>query len=460
MINTFSTISHIPKQYQLARQYPGFWRSMVGKPDGYGNYGNKDQMSFRETDGYLFCEDIKVKDIQDRIPTSPFYLYSLKRILENYKAYEDALEGIPSIISYALKANSNLTIARHLRQAGAGATLVSGNELKIAMAAGFDPKIVTYNGNGKTTPELSMAVLHNVMVNIDSEFDLEHIRKAANDTGKKANVTLRINPNIDAEVHPYIATGFKNSKFGIMNEHLDWYLDKIKSHPELNLVGIHCHLGSTIKKVKIFQDAMQVMMGVFNEIRSRGFEIKYLNLGGGLGIDYERNADIPSQSDLIDSIRGDLLSDMVLILEPGRSIVGDAAILVNRVTGVKSNGSKHFIVVDGSMAELIRPSLYDAYHHIGFIEPVSGEAKSFDIVGPICESSDFLGKDRELPTPHESAGLVVYDAGAYSYIMSSNYNLKMRPAEYLVDGKQLTRIRRAETMDDYMRLFENDPVAI
>ncbi|MBU2510624.1 diaminopimelate decarboxylase [bacterium] len=417
-------------------------------------------MSFYTNDGYLYCEDIKVKHIQDRIPNSPIYLYSLNRILENYKAYKEALDGIPSIISYALKANSNLTIARHLREAGASATLVSGNELKIAMAAGFDPKLVTYNGNGKTTAELSMAVLHGVMVNIDSEFDLQHIKKAAAETRKTANVTLRINPDVDSEVHPYVATGFKNSKFGIMNERLDWYLKEIENSSGLNLVGLHCHLGSTIKKVRVFQDAMKIMIHFFKEIREKGFNLKYLNLGGGLGIDYEKNQPIPTPSELIDSIRDYLIPDLTLIVEPGRSMIGDASILITRVTGVKTNGSKNFIVIDGSMAELIRPCLYDAYHHIGFIEPVTGEKKVFDIVGPICESADFLGKDRELPTPHETAGLVVYDVGAYCYIMSSNYNLKMRPAEYLVNGNQLIRIRRAETMDDYMRLFENDPVAI
>lgn len=420
----------------------------------------RDQMGFHEKNGYLYCDNIRVKDIQERVPTSPFYLYSLDQILQNYRAYEAALEGIPSIISFALKANSNLSIARHLREAGAGATLVSGNELKIAMAAGYDSKVVTYNGNGKTLPELILAVLHNVMVNIDSEFDLEHIKRAARDTGKTAKVTLRVNPDIDAEVHPYIATGFKHSKFGIMNERLGWYLEQISQSPELNLVGIHCHLGSTIKKVKVFKDAMQVMMNVFGTIRDRGFPIKILNLGGGLGIDYERKDDIPTPKEFIDGIRDELLSDMTLIVEPGRSIVGNAAILVNRVTGIKSNGAKDFIVIDGSMSELIRPSLYDAFHFIDFIEPVEGEPRTFDIVGPICESADFLGKDRRLATPHESAGLAVFDVGAYGYIMSSNYNLKMRPAEYMVNGKQLTRIRRAETMDDYMRLFENDPVAI
>lgn len=458
-IRNHQTHKHTSRPASSRKGLTARWLPYESK-EGIVNLIRKDSMSFRQENGYLYCEELRVKDIQERVPTSPFYLYSLNRILSNYQAYQTALDGIPGIISYALKANSNLTIARHLREAGAGATLVSGNELKIAMAAGFDPKKVTYNGNGKTAAELSLAVLHNVMVNIDSEFDLEHIRKAASETGKRAKVTLRINPDIDPQVHPYIATGFKNSKFGIMNEKLDWYLAKIRTYPELELIGVHCHLGSTIKRVSVFQDAMRVMKRFFIEIRKRGFQIQYLNLGGGLGIDYEKDHSLPSQADLIQAIRGELSNDMTVIIEPGRSIVGDAAVLVNRVTGVKTNGNKNFIVIDGSMAELIRPSLYDAYHHIGFIEPVSGETGTFDVVGPICESADFLGKERKLPTPHESAGLVIYDTGAYSYIMSSNYNLKTRPAEYMVHGKQLIRIRRAETMDDYMRLFENEPVAI
>lgn len=240
-------------------------------------------MSFYVKDGYLYCESLKVKDIQERVPTSPFYLYSLGKIVENYRAYEQALEGVPSIISYALKANTNLSIVRHLRKLGAGATLVSGNELKVAISAGFDPLKITYNGNGKTSTELNHAVLQGVMINIDSRFDLRHIAKAAEETGKQAKVTLRINPDIDPEVHPYISTGLRGSKFGIINEELDWYLDTIKQTPALKLVGLHCHLGSTIKKVKIFQDAMAVMMETFNMIRDRGFSIHVLNLGGGTG---------------------------------------------------------------------------------------------------------------------------------------------------------------------------------
>ena len=412
-------------------------------------------MSFHFKDGYLYCENLKIKAIQDQIPESPFYLYSLTQIIENYKAYATALEGIESIIGYAIKANNNLTILKHLRELGSGAVLVSGNELRIALAAGFDPKRTVLNGNGKTIAELILAAEHGVMINIDSEFDLEHVREAAKEVGKGADVLIRINPDVDPQVHAYVSTGIKNSKFGIRNERLHWFLDQIKAEPLLNLVGVHCHLGSTIKQVRIFRDATILMMEFIEKIRDAGFDLRYLNIGGGLGIDYEKTGEsIPTPSHLIDSIRDVLTDDIGLIIEPGRSIIGNSAVLVNRVTGVKTNGNKHFIVIDGSMAELIRPSLYDAYQHIDFIEPVDGEVATYDVVGPVCESADFLGQDRALPTPHEGAGLVVHDAGAYCYAMSSNYNLKMHPPEYLVDNDRLIQIRRSETFEEHMRLFE------
>ena len=412
-------------------------------------------MNFHFKDGHLCCDGLRIKEIQDQISESPFYLYSLNQITANYKAYATALDGIESIIGYAIKANNNLTILKHLRELGSGAVLVSGNELRIALAAGFNPKCAVLNGNGKTTNELIFAAQHGVMINIDSEFDLAHIQQAARKIGKAVNVLIRINPDVDPEVHPYVSTGIKSSKFGIRNERLHWFLDKIKAEPLLNLVGVHCHLGSTIKKVRIFRDATALMMQFIEAIRNEGFDMEYLNIGGGLGIDYERSGEeLPTPADLIDSIRDFLTDDVVLIIEPGRSIIGNTGVLVNRVTGVKTNGNKHFIVIDGSMAELIRPSLYDAYQHIDFIEPIDGEVKTYDVVGPVCESADFLGKDRVLATPHKGAGLVVCDAGAYCYAMSSNYNLKMRPPEYLVDGARLIQIRRAETFEDYLRLFD------
>ena len=412
-------------------------------------------MSFHFKDDYLYCDRLKIKDIQGQVSHSPFYLYSLDQITRNFKAYEAALEGIESIVGYAIKANNNLIILRHLCELGCGAVLVSGNELRMALAAGFDPEQMVLNGNGKTLPELILAAQHGVMINVDSEFDFKHIQQAARAAEKTVNVLIRINPDVDPQVHHYVSTGIKNSKFGIRNEKLHWFLNRIKDDSCLNFVGVHCHLGSTIKKTSIFRDATELMMDFIDVIRDRGFNLKYLNIGGGLGIDYERTGEeIPTPADLIDSIRDLLTGDVALIIEPGRSIIGNTAVLVNRVVGVKTNGNKHFIVTDGSMAELIRPSLYDTYQHIGFIEPVDAVIEAYDVVGPVCESADFLGKDRSLQTPHEGAGLVVHDAGAYCYAMSSNYNLKMRPPEFLVDGDNLIEIRRAETFEDYMRLFE------
>ena len=412
-------------------------------------------MSFHYKNGYLYCEELSVKDIQEQVPYSPFYLYSLAQLEANYAAYQKALEGIDSIVGYAIKANNNLNLLKRLGALGSGAVLVSGNELKMSLAAGFDLKRTILNGNGKTLAELSLAVEHGVLINIDSEFDLAHIQQTTKHLNKPADVLIRINPDVDPGVHPYVSTGMKNSKFGIRNERLNWFLNEIRKDSLLNLVGVHCHLGSTIKDVRIFRDATEIMLTFMRAIQAEGFSTRYLNIGGGLGIDYERTGEeIPTPSDLIDSIRDLLSDDITLIIEPGRSLVGNTSIFVNRVTGVKTNGNKHFIVTDGSMSELIRPSLYDAYQHIQFIEPVDGKVETYDVVGPVCESSDFLGKARSLPTPHEGAGLAVCDAGAYCHAMSSNYNLKMRPPEYLVDGDKLTCIRRVETLDDYLQVFE------
>ncbi|KAA8536086.1 hypothetical protein F0562_028564 [Nyssa sinensis] len=374
----------------------------------------------------------------DTVERRPFYLYSKPQITRNVEAYRDALEGLNSIIGYAIKANNNLKILEHLRKLGCGAVLVSGNELRLALCAGFDPTRCIFNGNGKLLEDLVLAAQEGVFVNIDSEFDLDNIVAAARIAGKKVNVLLRINPDVDPQVHPYVATGNKSSKFGIRNEKLQWFLDAVKAHPdELKLVGAHCHLGSTITKVDIFRDAAVLMVNYIDEIRAQGFEIDYLNIGGGLGIDYyHTGAVLPTPRDLIDTVRELVLSrNLNLIIEPGRSLIANTCCLVNHVTGVKTNGTTNFIVIDGSMAELIRPSLYGAYQHIELVSPSppDAEVSTFDVVGPVCESADFLGKDRELPTPETGAGLVVHDAGAYCMSMASTYNLKMRPPEYWVE---------------------------
>lgn len=414
----------------------------------------------KNRDGFMYCEGVRLQDVIDTMERRPFYLYSKPQITRNYEAYENALQGLDSIIGYAVKANNNLKILQHLRSLGSGAVLVSGNELRLALNAGFDPSRCIFNGNGKLLDDLVLAAKEGVLVNIDSEFDLENIVEAARIAKKRVQVLLRINPDVDPEVHPYVATGNKNSKFGIRNEKLQWFLDTVKAHPnELNLVGAHCHLGSTITKVNIFKDAAVLMIQYIDQIRAQGFEIKYLNIGGGLGIDYYHKGEVlPTPKDLINSVRELVLSgNLTLIVEPGRSLVANSGVLVSRVVGVKTNGNKNFIVIDGSMAELIRPSLYGAYQHIELISPPAPKAKiqTFDVVGPVCESADFLGKDRELPTPEMWAGMVVHDAGAYCMSMASTYNLRMRPAEYWIqDDGSVKKIRHAETIEDHLRYFE------
>ncbi|KAG2425345.1 hypothetical protein HXX76_013759 [Chlamydomonas incerta] len=407
-------------------------------------------------DGYLYCDQMRVEDIRHKVPESPFYLYSWNRIAHNYAEYKKALAGLDSLPCYAVKANNNFVIMKQLAAAGAGAVLVSGNELKLATKAGFDPKRTILNGNGKLPWELELAAEMGVNINIDSEFDLENIAAAARKTGKKVSVLLRINPDVDPQVHSYVSTGLASSKFGIRNSHIKWFLDEIRKEPLLELVGVHSHLGSTITKVNIFRDAAVIMCDFVKMIRAEGFQLKYLNIGGGLGIDYSHQGQVlPTPTDLIDTVR-DIVKELglTLVIEPGRSMVATGSALVNTVTGVKTNGSKNFIVIDGSMATLIRPSLYGAYQHIELTKPHSTPVQTFDVVGPICESGDYLGKDRELATPSKGDGIVVHDAGAYCMSMASNYNLKMKPAEYMVENGSLRKIRHEETLEQHLAVFE------
>lgn len=264
-----------PSPAQMSQEY------VAAPGEGIGIY--------RGTDGYLYCDGVRVDDIRAQAETSPVYIYSKERIRRNYEAYRDALSGLDSIIGYAVKANNNFKIMQYLRELGSGAVLVSGNELRLAIKAGFDSTRTIFNGNGKLPKELELAVEHGVLINIDSEFDLENIKAAAANVGKAARVLIRINPDVDPQVHPYVSTGLAGSKFGIRNTHLQWFLDAVRAAPgQLDLVGVHCHLGSTITKVNIFRDATVLMVEFIRQIREQGFDLKYLNIGGGLGIDYYR----------------------------------------------------------------------------------------------------------------------------------------------------------------------------
>ena len=412
-------------------------------------------MGFNTQNGYLFCDGLRVKAILDSGKDTPFYLYSVEQIRSNIRDYVAALDGLDAIISYAVKANGNLSILRTLREMGGWVTLVSGNEIRLANEAGYKFNQMIFNGNGKTIPELRYAIDNDVLVNIDSHFDLMHISELAVNAGKTVNVLLRINPEIDARVHPYISTGLRTSKFGIRRESIPAIVDELRKRPTLELVGIHCHLGSTIKEVSVYRQTMEVMRELFRELKQIGFSLKYINLGGGLGIDYEhQSSEFPKPDDLVDEIKAVLPEEATLIVEPGRSLVGNAGVLICRVIGIKDTGEKKFIVTDASMSELIRPSLYGAYHDIGFIEPTNGEIDTFDIVGPVCESTDTLGTERDLAEPQEGTGVVIFDCGAYGFVMSSNYNARQRPAEFMVDGNRLKQIRRAETFEDLLNTMK------
>lgn len=412
-------------------------------------------MAFYFQHNFLYCDGIRVKEIQSRVAVSPFYLYSGEKIRHNFQAYSQALAGIPSQVSYAIKANNNVHILKILHSLGSWATLVSGNELRLALAAGFEPSQLIFNGNGKTISEISLAIQQGVMVNIDSFFDLDHIQTIAEHINHRARVLLRIAPDLDVAVHPYLSTGLKETKFGIPISQIPRMTSLLSKSNHLDLVGIHCHLGSTIDTIHVFQETMAIMARHFERIKSQGFPLQYINLGGGLGINYHHDdGHHPSPGDLIAAIREEIPAESTLIIEPGRSMIGDTGILVCRVIGVKRNSNRSFIVIDGSMAELIRPSLYQAYHHIVFVEPVTRPEEEFDIVGPVCESADFLGKERWLPSPPEGTGVAIFDTGAYGHSMSSNYNARMKPAEFLVADEGLLQIRRKESIEDYLNLFE------
>ena len=411
-------------------------------------------MGFETRRETLFCDGLSVPSIADLAAATPFYLYSKDQIRKNYRAYARALASIPHRIHYAVKANGNLSILRLLRELGAQVTLVSGNELILAQRAGYASDQMLLNGNGKTRNELVLAIQQRVMLNIDSKFDAERIVSLTADTKTKANVMLRLSPDVDPHVHPYISTGLQTSKFGVQLDAVPDLLTLLRSCPWVDVIGLHFHLGSTVRGVMVYRDAIARVKDAWIQVKQAGYRPTYLNIGGGLGIDYSHEEiNFPGPADIVSAVRDVLPPDAVLIVEPGRSLVGNAGMLVARVIGVKQGGTASFVVVDASMAELLRPSLYQAYHHIGFAHPVEGIKRPYDIVGPVCESADFLGKARQLPTPSEGDLLVVHDTGAYGYAMSSNYNARLRPAEYWVEDGKLETIRKAETIDDLSRLF-------
>ncbi|MBI4610990.1 MAG: diaminopimelate decarboxylase [Candidatus Rokubacteria bacterium] len=404
---------------------------------------------FRYRDGQLCCDSTPLGRIAEAIGT-PTYVYSAPAIVESLRAYDRALATVPHLIAYALKANSNLGVLALLARAGAGAEVFSGGELFRALRAGVPPKRIIFAGPGKTREEMAEALKAEIlMFNVESAAELRQLDRVAQEAGTRAPVALRINPDVDPQTHPYIATGLKTAKFGIpIDQGVDAYAIA-RGLPGVEVVGVHMHIGSQLTKTAPIADAMARLADLGAALRSQGVAVRYLDAGGGLGIQYKDETPptpqeyaqvfLPTVKDL----------GLTLILEPGRSIVGNAGVLLTRVLYLKDNGPKRFVVVDAAMNDLIRPSLYNAYHAIlPVAEPRGGPARVVDVVGPICESGDFLAKDRELPAVEEGELLAVMSAGAYGFAMASNYNARPRPAEVLVEGARFSLVRRRETYED------------
>ncbi|MDH5767347.1 MAG: diaminopimelate decarboxylase [Nitrospirota bacterium] len=405
----------------------------------------------------LFAEDLSVMALAEKYGT-PLYIYSYNTLLRHFRAYTDAFNGYPHIICFAIKANSNSSILRLFGKNGGGADIVSGGELYTALKAGIPAKKIVYAGVGKTEEEILFALKSKILMFIvESENELREIDRVAGIIKMKAPVALRINPDIDPETHPYIATGLKKHKFGIpIDDALENYriASKLKN---INVIGIHKHIGSQITKVSPFVDALKRILILMDKLIAYGVKIEYLDVGGGLGISY-RNEEPPVPKDLAKNLIPLLKNRQVtLIMEPGRSIVGNAGILITKTLYLKEGEDRQFIIVDAGMNDLIRPSLYDAYHHIIPVTRRKRRKVFVDVVGPICESSDFLAKDREIEGVKQGEYFAVMGAGAYGFSMSSNYNSRPRPAEVMVKGRKHSLIRKRETYSDLIRNDRTPP---
>lgn len=406
---------------------------------------------FRYKNAELYAEDVPVRELAERYGT-PLFIYSHATLLRHFMAYKKAFNVFPHIICYAMKANSNSAIVRLFANNGGGADVVSGGEIYRALKGGIPSNRIVYAGVGKTEKEIRFALKENIlMFNVESEEELVEINRIAGLMNLKAPVALRVNPDVDPRTHPYISTGLKKHKFGIPIEEAFEYYKLAAKLSNVRVIGIHKHIGSQITQVSPFVDALKKVLSLVDELSRFGVKIKYLDIGGGLGITY-KNEDPPLPHDLARGLAPDLKKrELTIIMEPGRSITGNAGILVTKVLYLKNTKKKRFLIVDAGMNDLVRPSFYDAYHHIMPVVKSLRKTIIADVVGPICESSDFLAKDRELKAVKPGEFLSVMSAGAYGFSMSSNYNSRPKAAEVLVKGREHSLIRRRETYNDLLR---------
>ncbi len=400
------------------------------------------------------CEGVSARELAERFGT-PTYIYSLQTLKARWFAYKNALNALPHLICYAVKANSNLALLTVLAKLGAGFDVVSGGELQRVLRAGGQAQHSVFSGVGKQPWEMQLALSAGIhSFNVESAAELRQLEQVAQSMRLIAPISLRVNPDVDAQTHPYIATGLKENKFGIpMEDALPLYLEAARS-PHLRIRGIDCHIGSQLLSLSPFTEALEKILGLIDQLAAAGISLGHLNIGGGLGVAYRPEEIAPSPEEYIAQLQPLLQHrSLTLLCEPGRSLIADAGTLLTRVILLKPGQHKNFAVVDAAMNDLLRPTLYGAWMNIQEAEPSSpttlAESKVWDIVGPVCETGDFLGKDRQLNL-HPDSLLVVTQAGAYGMSMSSNYNTRCRSAEVLVDRGQCHLIRRRESLDDLL----------
>jgi diaminopimelate decarboxylase len=403
--------------------------------------------AFEYRDGELYAEGVALSALAARFGT-PTYVYSRAHIEAQYRAYAEALTGLPHLVCFAVKANSNLGVLNVLARLGAGFDIVSRGELERVLAAGGEPGRIVFSGVGKSREDMRRALEVGVhCFNVESSVELERLQQVAAELGVKAPVSLRVNPDVDAGTHPYISTGLKENKFGIDIDEAEAVYARAAELANLEVVGVDCHIGSQLTSLPPFLDALDRLLALIDRLAARGIRIRHLDLGGGLGVRY-RDEEPPLAGDYIRAVRERLAGrDLALVFEPGRSIVANAGVLLTRVAYLKHTAHKDFAIVDAAMNDLIRPALYQAWMDIVPVRPRDGEPRCYDVVGPICETGDFLAKQRDLVL-EEGDLLAVRSAGAYGFVMSSNYNTRGRAAEVLVDGTRAFEVRRRETLTE------------
>lgn len=408
---------------------------------------------FSYKNGELYCEQVPVRRIVEEFGT-PIFIYSRGTLERHFKIFEEPFSNVPHLICFSMKACSNLAILRIFSNLGGGVDIVSGGELFRALRAGISSQKIVYSGVGKKAAEMDLALDADIlMFNVESEEELQLLNQRASAKGKKARVALRVNPNVDPLTHPYISTGLKSNKFGVPIEQAgDIYMQASRLEG-IDPVGLDCHIGSQLTELAPFLEAVSILRKLLRKLRDGGVDIRYLDVGGGLGIPYDQETP-PAPGDYGAAVL-DLVSDMSvsLIMEPGRVLVGNAGIMATQVLYKKQSSDKNFVIVDAAMNDLMRPSLYKAYHSIIKVAKDDGPTRKIvaDVVGPICESGDFLARSREMDDPDPGELLAVMSSGAYGFSMSSNYNSRPRSAEVLVDQSNYYLIRQRETYEDLIR---------